>query len=109
MNAPRHHAVRPSIGECNVKCGWVRGLDEIGECDEEIEISDDEGVQTGSRPVTKMLDPKLPSREEVLAHQLTHIPYRNWCPHCIKVRGKEMASQSTTSITAFQETSWARN
>ena len=27
-----------------------------------------------------------PSEEEVRIHNLTHLPYRSWCPHC--VRGK---------------------
>ena len=27
-----------------------------------------------------------PSKEEVELHNRTHLPYRSWCPHC--VRGK---------------------
>ena len=30
--------------------------------------------------------PTQPSREEVEKHMATHLPYRSWCPHC--VRGK---------------------
>ena len=33
--------------------------------------------------------PILPSREEVLRHPLTHRPFRTWCPHCIKGKGRE--------------------
>ena len=33
--------------------------------------------------------PILPSREEVLRHRLTHRPFRVWCPHCIKGKGRE--------------------
>ena len=33
--------------------------------------------------------PILPSREEVLKHRLTHRPFRVWCPHCIKGKGRE--------------------
>ena len=29
-----------------------------------------------------------PSPEEVAIHNKTHIPYRSWCPHC--VRGRAM-------------------
>ena len=29
-------------------------------------------------------DPALPSRKEVEEHFLTHVPYRNWCPHCVR-------------------------
>ena len=35
-------------------------------------------------------DPRLPSRNEVEEHYLTHIPYRNWCPHCVSGRGKDL-------------------
>ena len=33
--------------------------------------------------------PVLPSREEVQNHRLTHTPYRSWCPHCVRGRGRE--------------------
>ena len=32
--------------------------------------------------------PQMPSKEEVEEHNITHIPFRDWCPHCI--RGKAM-------------------
>ena len=34
-------------------------------------------------------DIKVPSQEEVDKHNLTHLPFRNWCSHCMKGRGKE--------------------
>jgi hypothetical protein len=57
--------------------------------DEDI---DNEGakMQAGMRKVKKTFDTKLPSEEEVKDHYLSgHVPYRSWCPHCIKGRGKE--------------------
>ena len=56
--------------------------------DEEIEEEAPE--EQGQRKTKRMLDPKLPSSEEVREHNLTHMPYRNWCPHCVRGRGKEM-------------------
>ena len=35
-------------------------------------------------------DPRLPSQKEVDEHNLTHVPYRNWCPHCVRGRGKDL-------------------
>ena len=35
-------------------------------------------------------DPRLPSQKEVEDHYLTHVPYRNWCPHCVRGRGKDL-------------------
>ena len=39
--------------------------------------------------------PETPSREQVLLHRLTHRPFRSWCPHC--VRGKGRADQHRRS------------
>ena len=50
----------------------------------------DPALEHGQRRVRPMLDPKLPSETEVKEHCLTHMPYRNWCPHCVRGRGKEM-------------------
>ena len=52
---------------------------------------DAEETETGGeeREVVKMLDPRQPSEEERRTHNLTHLPYRNWCEHCVKGRGRE--------------------
>ena len=35
--------------------------------------------------------PLAPSRQEYHEHMVTHVPYRSWCPHC--VRGLARADQ----------------
>ena len=41
--------------------------------------------------VKRLLDPRLPSKEEVKEHELSgHLPYRNWCPICVKAKGKDL-------------------
>jgi hypothetical protein len=57
---------------------------------EEEESVELEEPEAGQRPVKKMMDPKLPSAEDVRMHNLLHMPYRSWCPHCVRGRGKEM-------------------
>ena len=38
----------------------------------------------------KVHDPKLPNEEEVREHYLSgHMPYRSWCHHCVRGRGRE--------------------
>ena len=32
--------------------------------------------------------PDTPSREQVLLHRLTHRPFRSWCPHCVRGKGR---------------------
>ena len=36
----------------------------------------------------KLLDPKLPSQKEVDEYNLSHLPYRSWCPCCVAGKGK---------------------
>ena len=46
-------------------------------------------------------DPGMPTRREVLEHNLTHMPPRPWCPHCVKGKGKD--TPSLTLKGAFAE------
>ena len=64
---------------------------------EELEV-DDSGIE-GERlvlrkeeeVVKKVRDPKLPISEEVDNHYVMgHIPYRDWCPICVKAQGRDM-------------------
>ena len=41
----------------------------------------------------KMIDPTLPSQEEIDLHELTHLPFRNWCRHCVKGCGLETSQK----------------
>ena len=63
------------------------GSEDPGSLSEEKE----EETETGGeeRGVVKMLDPRQPSEEERRTHNMTHLPYRNWCEHCVKGRGRE--------------------
>ncbi len=51
---------------------------------------DEEADGGTSREVRKMVSPQTPSQQEVDAHELTHLPFRNWCRHCMRGRGKDM-------------------
>ena len=69
-----------------------------GEVDEEIReeglVHSDEQDMGDVRQMKKLIDPKLPSREEVESHEMTHLPFRNWCRHCVKGRGVEAPHRS---------------
>ena len=32
--------------------------------------------------------PNTPSQEEVREHRITHRPFRSWCPHCVRGKGR---------------------
>ena len=46
--------------------------------------------------VRTLVDPKLPSEEEVKKHNLEgHVNFRNWCGICVKSRGRELDHKSS--------------
>ena len=57
---------------------------------EAVSPEDEEGPTTEERRPRKMADPSKPSKEEVATHEITHLPYRNWCEVCVQGRGKNM-------------------
>ena len=70
-------------------------LDRDSDGDDEREIVGETcerlSLETEGGDVRKLIDPSLPSQKEIEEHNIrAHIPYRNWCPVCIKARGKEM-------------------
>ena len=81
-------ALRPEVlGED--QCGVCGGED--GQVHEkviaDIDVESDHGE---ARPLRKLVDPRKPSEDEVEEHNKTHMPYRNWCPHCVKGKGKDL-------------------
>ena len=55
---------------------------------EEHEMAENE-EEYGVRKPMRKLDPREPSKQEKEEHDKTHVPYRNWCRHCVRGRGKE--------------------
>ena len=52
----------------------------------EPDVEDDEADEEGRRP--KMLgSPVSMSRQMREEHEVTHLPYRSWCAHCVSGRG----------------------
>ena len=58
--------------------------DEVGTGQEE-----EEEEESGKREPEKRLDPRRPSDAEVKEHEFTHVPFRNWCRHCVRGQGVE--------------------
>ena len=45
--------------------------------------------------IRKLADPTKPNPEEIEAHEMRgHVEYRNWCPHCVKTRGRSLPHKS---------------
>ena len=47
-------------------------------------------------------DPVQPTRCEVIEHNLTHLPYRSWCPHCVNGHGKTLPHFSQDPDEMYQ-------
>ena len=61
----------------------ARAKGEIEEQQEDDEHTEYEGV---APKVAR--DPGQPTAIEKAAHNVTHVPYRSWCPHCVRGRAK---------------------
>ena len=66
--------------------GWTN-FEEHQEFPTQLE-SDDEEQQQGTRAKTVQA-PKQPTPQEILEHNVTHLPYRSWCPICVQARGRQ--------------------
>ena len=67
--------------------------EEENEEDEDKDEEQNEEEQEGAR-VKVQRKPEEPSKQEREEHEITHIPFRTWCRHC--VRGKSKDSQHRT-------------
>ena len=60
----------------------VRGQEEIVESTEDAAVNRAEADEEVRKP--KPADrPYTPTRMELYEHEVIHMPYRNWCNHCV--------------------------
>ena len=57
--------------------------------EQEDEKNFGEWEEFGNRKVMRKHDPRQPSQQEKEEHEMTHLPFRSWCRHCIMGRGRE--------------------
>lgn len=75
--------VRP-VGDA---CCLVHGVDGDGAENETDDIEAEEADNEVRLPV-RVHDPMLPNRADIDQHNLTHVPFRSWCEHCVRGRGE---------------------
>ena len=56
---------------------------------EDAHVVDDEG-----QAPHVLASPGQPTKEERRKHNCTHIPYRAWCDHCVRGRGRNRAARN---------------
>ena len=52
-------------------------------------FGDESAEPAEAQPAAPETVPVLPSESEVEEHELTHLPLRCWCRHCVRAKGKE--------------------
>ena len=80
-----------------------------GEAEEIIGVDGrdvDEDEESGTRKTVKIQDPVMPTKAEREEHEKTHLPFRSWCRHCVRGRGKEMPHRSSSEETVGPEMSF---
>ena len=59
-------------------------------CGAGSEVGDEqEEMEAGMRKPERKHDPREPTHQERAEHELTHMPFRSWCRHCVRGRAKE--------------------
>ena len=58
-----------------------------------IDLDADEVIQ----PATPLPQPIVPTAAQIEAHNLTHLPYRTWCPHCVAARRPNTHHRASSS------------
>ena len=76
-------------GQCEVPSTPVRPVElEVGDVEskdfEEIKCEEKESDEARAPEVLR--DPGTPTQKEMEEHNITHLPFRSWCPHCIAGR-----------------------
>ena len=61
------------------------GLGVAGEATDNADELDESEEGLRAKPVWQ---PIQPTKKEIQEHELTHIPYRSWCVHCVKARAR---------------------
>ena len=46
--------------------------------------------------------PTPPSRQEMLEHNISHMPFRSWCPHCVAGKAKANKHVHTGGLEASE-------
>jgi hypothetical protein len=82
-------AIRPEDNEGSAEAARIAEPDVPMVGGENLGIDEDETEE--AIPLKPLPQPNVPSKAEYDRHQITHLPYRSWCPHCIRGRGKNAA------------------
>ena len=62
-------------------------------------VDEADGASSEAWPAKPIASPCTPTSAEVEAHSLTHLPYRSWCVHCVRAKGRAGAHKAKEEET----------
>ena len=65
-------------------------------CSEPEIVVEQETHDKAAREAKALPRPNEPTEQQRAQHNLTHLPYRSWCEHCVRAKGKERQSKRNT-------------
>ena len=60
------------------------------------DIGDDDEEELADRQVPRLRKLYKPTRTEIEEHMVMHMPFRSWCPHCVRGRAQTGLHQLRT-------------
>ena len=103
--------VRPSVSDDDLLCQPCEdeedGFQNIGDAPVQAHVDKEENLNEGDlihldedtviQPAKPLPSPKAPTAAQAAAHNITHLPYRSWCPHCVAARRPNSQHRSSSS------------
>ena len=86
-----HALVRPEESRCDIEVLCPVGDSEGAQIERDEQDEEADGRQEGEEaqvPMRRKLA-GTPTEEEVRAHRVSHLPFREWCPECVAGRAKD--------------------
>ena len=80
-----HESIRPESNAEEIICG-ICGEQEVYGIDSDADDEAEEGIK-----VKGVKNVYLPSQQEIEEHELTCLPFRDWCPYCVQGKGVSAA------------------
>jgi len=73
------------------RCFGEEEVEKLFAEDEDDEIDAEDDLEAGEEEVKQkeIRSPGQPTKAEKERHELTHYPFRSWCKHCVRGKGKE--------------------
>ena len=61
---------------------------------------EDEDAENGEKPRV-LRDPALPTQKEREEYEATHLPFRSWCPHCVRGAARDAQSKKISAEMSY--------